>query len=132
LPEILIRFKKWHMLAQFLKNSSRQGTFTNDDLDIYRQAWSQPKAITSMLNWYRAILQKPPTPPDNLRIAVPTLMIWGAQDRFLGRDMAQPSIDLCDNGCLVFLEEATHWVQHEEAERVNALIDQFLRGDSKR
>ncbi len=131
LPESLARLKNWNMHAKALKNSSRHGTFTNNDLDIYRQAWSQPKANTSMLNWYRAVMQKPPTPPENLRITVPTLLIWGAQDKFLGRELAQPSIDLCDDGRLVFFEEATHWVQHEEAGRVNELIDTFLRGDSK-
>jgi len=127
LPENLARLQNWNMLAQALKNSSRPGTFTDYDLDIYRRAWSQPKAYTSMLNWYRAVMQKPPTPPDNLRITVPTLLIWGAQDRFLGRELAQPSIDLCDDGRLVFFEEATHWVQHEEADRVNELIDIFLK-----
>ena len=131
LPESLARLKNWNMHAKALKNSSRHGTFTNNDLDIYRQAWSQPKANTSMLNWYRAVMQKPPTSPENLRITVPTLLIWGAQDKFLGRELAQPSIDLCDDGRLVFFEEATHWVQHEEAGRVNELIDTFLRGDSK-
>ena len=80
-----------------------------------------------MLKWYRAIVQKPPTPLVNPRITVPTLLIWGAQDRFLGRELAQPSIDLCDDGRLVFIEESTHWVQHEESERVNGLIDTFLR-----
>jgi pimeloyl-ACP methyl ester carboxylesterase len=53
-------------------------------------------------------------------------MIWGARDRFLGRELAQPSIDLCDRGRLVVIEEATHWVQHEEAERVNELILEFI------
>ena len=132
LPEIIIPLRNWNMFAKFLKNSSRPGTFTNDDLDIYRQAWSQPKTLTSMLNWYRSVMQKPPKPPDSLRITVPTLLIWGAQDKFLGREMAQPSIDLCDDGRLVYFEEATHWVQLEEAERVNELIDTFLRDDMKR
>jgi pimeloyl-ACP methyl ester carboxylesterase len=131
LPEALTRLQNWNILAQALKNSSRPDTFTDYDLDMYRQAWSQPKAIRSMLNWYRSVMQKPPTPPDNLRITVPTLLIWGAHDRFLGRELAQPSIDLCDDGHLVFIEEATHWVQHEEAERVNELIDTFLLDASK-
>ena len=132
LPETLIRLQNWNILVQALKNSSRLGAFTNYDLNIYRQAWSQPKALTSMLNWYRAVMQKRPMPPENIRITVPTLLIWGTQDRFLGRELAQPSIDLCDDGRLVFFEEATHWVQHEEAERVNELIDTFLRGAPKR
>ena len=131
LAEILIPLRNWHMFAKTLTNSSRPGTFTNDDLDKYRQAWSQPKALTSMLNWYRAVMQRPPKPPENMRITVPTLLIWGAQDKFLGRELARPSIDLCDDGRLVFFEDATHWVQHEEAGRVNELIDTFLRDDGK-
>ena len=59
-------------------------------------------------------------------IRAATLMIWGAKDEFLGREMAQPSLDLCDDGRLVFIEEATHWVQHEEPDRVNDLIVDFL------
>ena len=40
--------------------------------------------------------------------------------------MEEPSLELCDNGRLVVLEEATHWVQHEEPERVNTLILEHL------
>jgi pimeloyl-ACP methyl ester carboxylesterase len=127
LPETLIPLRNWYIFTKVLKNSSRPGTFSNDDLDTYRQAWSQPKALTSMLNWYRSVMQNPPKPPDSQRITVPTLLIWGAQDKFLGRDLAQPSIDLCDEGRLVYFEEASHWVQHEEAKRVNELIDIFFR-----
>ena len=126
IPEILARQCDWSYLTKLLKNSSRQNTFTNSDLDKYRKAWSQPKAFRSMLNWYRSFVQKPPTPPSNPRITVPTLLIWGAKDRFLGREMAQPSIDLCDDGRLVLIEESTHWVQHEEADRVNELISSFF------
>ena len=80
-----------------------------------------------MLHWYRAIIQKVPKPPPNLRITVPTLIIWGAKDRFFGRGLAQQSVELCDHGRLEMIEEASHWVQHEEAERVNELIETFLR-----
>ena len=68
LPETLIRLWNWNWLAQALKGSSRPGTFSHDDLDKYRQAWSQPKAVTSMINWYRSVMQKPPTPPKTPRI----------------------------------------------------------------
>lgn len=127
LPEFLARFNNWRSAAQTLIKTSRPGTFTEADLDLYRQAWSQPKAYKSMIHWYRAIVQKPPVSPGKTRIAVPTLLIWGTQDKFLGHEMAQPSIDLCKDGQLVMIEEATHWVQHEEPERVNALIGDFLK-----
>ncbi len=126
LPEFASRRQNWQPAIRSLVDSSHPGTFTEEDLALYRKAWSQPKAYTSMINWYRALMQSRPTPAKSAQISVPILLIWGAQDKFLGREMAQPSIDLCDNGRLVFIEEATHWVQHEEAERVNELLDSFL------
>ena len=66
------------------------------------------------------------------RIHVQTLLIWGARDCFLGRQMAQPSIDLCDNGRLEMIKKASHWVQHEEPERVNQLILDFIADNPRR
>lgn len=132
LPEMLAQRNRWNLIVKLLKASSRRGTFTHDDLDKYREAWSQPKAFQAMLNWYRAFVQKPPKPPTTSRISVPTLLIWGAKDTALGREMAQPSIDLCDDGQLVFIEEASHWVQHEAAEQVNKLIENFLHDNAKK
>ena len=40
--------------------------------------------------------------------------------------MAQPSIDMCDDGKLVVLEGVSHWVMHEAPDRVNALVTDFL------
>ena len=40
--------------------------------------------------------------------------------------MAQPSIDLCEDGRLIFFEDATHWVQHDEAAAVNSELEKFL------
>jgi epoxide hydrolase 4 len=86
--------------------------------------------MTGMINWYRAILQKRPTHSPAPRIRVPTLLIWGAQDKFLDQEMAQPSVDLCENGRLALIPEASHWVQHEEPEQVNRLLLDFLKSDA--
>ena len=126
LPEYAMGRNHWQVGKQSLVNSRRPGTFSEADLEKYVEAWSRPGAFTSMVNYYRFVLQKAPKPADSLRIVMPTLLIWGAQDKFLGREMAQPSIDLCNDGRLVFIEEATHWVQHEEADRVNDLLCNFL------
>ena len=126
LAEALVRYNNWKMGIRALQNSSQPGTFSKTDLELYRQAWSQPHAITGMINWYRAIVRQQPKSLPSPRIQVPTLMIWGTQDKFLGRELAAKSIELCDDGRLVMIEEATHWVQHEQPERVNELIAEFL------
>lgn len=127
LPEELARMGNWRMLVKSLEGTSHPGTFSDEDFDQYRKAWSQPGALRSMLNWYRAFVQRPPARPEKSRISVPTMLIWGKLDSALSSDMAQPSIDLCDNGRLVFIEDATHWVHHEKLERVNDLVNEFLR-----
>jgi pimeloyl-ACP methyl ester carboxylesterase len=119
LPERLLRRNDWARTVRALQKSARPGTFSEADLAVYREAWGQPGAITAMLDWYRAALRARPRQPASTRVRVPTLLLWGAQDDFLGREMAQPSIDRCDGGRLVFLEKATHWLQHEEPEEVN-------------
>jgi len=126
LPEAMLSFGTFSRTAASLKKSSRPGTFTEEDLVRYIAAWSEPGAPTGMINWYRALMRVQPARLVSPRVKIPTLMIWGAQDRFLGRELAQPSIDMCDQGRLEFIEEATHWVQHEEPERVNRLLLEFL------
>jgi pimeloyl-ACP methyl ester carboxylesterase len=128
LPEALGRLGNRHPAA-FGRGGA--GMYTNADPELYRKAWLQPNALTSMINWYRASARKPSPPPPTPRISVPTLLIWGSRDAYLVREMAQPSIDLCDDGRLVFFENATHWVQHEEPAGVNRLIDDFLRPGPK-
>lgn len=128
LPELALRRKSHAYLVEALLRTSRPGTFTYDDLAVYRAAWARPRALTCMLNWYRAALQTRPNLPASPRITVPMLLIWGKKDRALLSEMAQPSIDLCDQGRLVFLDEASHWVQHEEPEAVNRLLVEHLRG----
>jgi pimeloyl-ACP methyl ester carboxylesterase len=126
LPERTFRAHNFAYAVRALQATSRPGTFSDEDVERYRAAWSQPGAVHSMLNWYRAALRAQPEPAASLRVRVPTLLLWGTQDRFLGHEMAQPSIDLCDDGRLVLVEEASHWIQHEEPERVSReLIDFF-------
>jgi pimeloyl-ACP methyl ester carboxylesterase len=127
LPEKLLSWQRARLLARVLRSSSEPGTFSDTDLVAYQAAWNQPNAVRSMINWYRAALRMPAGRRLSIRVTVPTLLIWGVYDQFLKREMAQASIDLCDNGRVVFLP-TTHWVQHEQPERVGELI---IEGEKK-
>jgi pimeloyl-ACP methyl ester carboxylesterase len=126
LPEAAARRGDWSGLSQALTGTSRPGTFGEADLEEYRKAWSQPGAITAMINWYRAAMRIRPDQSGDARVHVPTLIIWGAKDTALERGLAQAGVELCDRGRVEYIEEATHWVQHEEAGRVNRLLIEFL------
>jgi pimeloyl-ACP methyl ester carboxylesterase len=125
-PERTFRAHRFAFAVKSLQASSRPGTFSDEDMERYREAWSQPGAVRAMIHWYRAALRSQPERPASPRVRVPTLLLWGRKDRFLGAEMAQPSIDLCDDGHLEFVDEASHWIQHEEPERVNRRILEFF------
>jgi pimeloyl-ACP methyl ester carboxylesterase len=55
------------------------------------------------------------------------LILWGNQDLALGAEMATDSLKYCQNSELVFFENATHWVQHDEAEAVTKKLIEFLK-----
>jgi len=126
LPEYYLRKNDWRNSDRILRGSSKRRSFTRGDVPEYKKAWSQPGAMTAMLNWYRAAVRYLPKLLKDGRVKVPTQMIWGMRDVALSHRMARPSIDYCDEGSLVLFEEATHWVQHDEAEAVNQLLLEFL------
>jgi pimeloyl-ACP methyl ester carboxylesterase len=127
LPEALLSAGNYGGMVRALINSGTPRTFSDADIRECVAAWKQPGAMTAMINWYRAVVQHTPKVPDDPRIHIPTLVIWGAKDVALTREMAQQSVDYCDDGRLVLFEQATHWVHHDETEQVNALLSDFLR-----
>jgi epoxide hydrolase 4 len=126
LPESGMQRDNWRVAVGALRGSGKIHTFTHEDIEKYKEAWSQPGAMTAMINWYRAILRYQPTLPKDLRIKVPTLMMWGMKDLALTHRMARPSMDFVDEGNLILFPEATHWVQHDAAEEVNHYLVDFL------
>lgn len=126
MPERFMSADDWHGAVSALRGSGRIHTFTKADIAKYKEAWSQPGAMTSMLNWYRAVIRHMPKLPSGPRVKVRTLMMWGMKDVALSHRMARPSMDYVDEGNLIFFPEATHWVQHDEAEAVNHYLVDFI------
>ncbi len=127
-PERLLAANNWQGMTVALRATSHRDTFSHADLALYREAWSQPGAITAMLNWYRAAVRYRPHLLRDPRVRVPTLVLWGAQEVALSREMAEPSRAMCDDGRLVLFEHASHWVHRDEPETVNDLLLRFLQG----
>jgi pimeloyl-ACP methyl ester carboxylesterase len=127
LPEYLLEKDDWRNTIRVLRGSGKIHTFTKEDISEYKKAWSQPGAMTAMLNWYRAVFRHPPQRTKGMRVQAPVLIIWGMNDVALSHRMARLSLDYCENGKLVFFEDATHWVQHDEAEDVTKYLLDFIR-----
>jgi epoxide hydrolase 4 len=56
LPEAGMRQDNWRGAEYALRGSGKIHTFTNEDIEKYKEAWSQPGAMTAMINWYRAAI----------------------------------------------------------------------------
>jgi pimeloyl-ACP methyl ester carboxylesterase len=126
LPEAVFSAFKYRISERALLRSSLPRTFTAEDLAQYRAAWSQPNALTGMINWYRALFRTHIKFPDKT-VRVPTRILWGERDAFLMAEMAHESLRYCTNGELFTFATATHWLQHEEPARVSELLVDFFR-----
>ena len=119
--------RNWHFFRHFLDDANPP--YTAQEIERYVEAWSQPGAAAGMINYYRAsVRQSQKEAAAKLRpISAPTLVIWGERDSYLGSDLAEPDRDDVPNLDRVErLADASHWVHHDEAERVNQLLIDFF------
>lgn len=125
-PEATLGAFRFAGLRSMIAGSAKSDTFEPGALDRYVEAWSQPGALTAMLNYYRALRERPDG-GEPARLGQPTLILWAGHDMFLERHLAEASLALCDYGRLCVIEGATHWLHLDEADRVNAELIAFLR-----
>ncbi len=125
LPEYWYRRANFDVGVRSVQGSALAGTFSDADMERYREAWRRPGAMRSMIHWYRAAFRYPPQRRDD-QVRVPTLLLWGERDRFLSPGLIEPTLELCDQGELVRVRQARHWVQHEAPGVVNERLLAFF------
>jgi pimeloyl-ACP methyl ester carboxylesterase len=105
----------------------------------YREVWRH--GLTGALNWYRASPLRPPASAadpilglqlddEAVTVRVPTTVVWGDGDTALlpglldGLERWVPQLRLCR------VSGASHWIVHEQPERVAAEVARALRAAS--
>lgn len=127
LADWLLARNDFALAVHMLIVSGKKGTFSRAELEEYKKAWRASGGLTGMINWYRALVRKRPALPANLHLPMPVLILWGKQDAALSAEMAARSLEFCENGQLIYFENATHWVQHDEAGAVAARLMEFFK-----
>jgi pimeloyl-ACP methyl ester carboxylesterase len=56
LPESIVHANRWHFFRHFLYDA--RPALTPEETERYIQAWSQPRAATGMINYYRSSLRQ--------------------------------------------------------------------------
>jgi pimeloyl-ACP methyl ester carboxylesterase len=106
----------------------------------YREVWRL--GLRGPCNYYRASPLRPPRPGpphhdpaaagvtlsrEMLEVHLPTLVLWGTGDVALPPALLDGLDDYVPQMDLRRMEGATHWVVHEQPERVAAHLQQFLQ-----
>jgi epoxide hydrolase 4 len=105
--------------------ASVPGAFPDRALDVYENALAQAGAATGMLNYYRAVARRNPfainwTLPT---IKVPTLLMWGTKDQFLGTGLTRDLEGWVPDITVRLNHRSAHWVPEEQPGWV---VDQLL------
>ncbi len=128
-PELICRAGDWFLVSYYLRNTSRPGTFGEDELALYKGAWARENAISSMLNTFRAPEVAIEGTPTDLRPSIPVRIVWGERDAFVPRESATLTEPLLPAGAVHYLPEASHWLLLEEPEETARQMIEFFGAD---
>jgi pimeloyl-ACP methyl ester carboxylesterase len=128
LPERRLRANDFAAMRKlFRTDPERPGAFSESDIDRYVDALGGASGQAA-INYYRAFLRRNPFAVRKLLrpIDAPTQIIWGAKDKHLGLEYAEPPAKWVWDVRVALIEDASHWVQVDAPQRVNELLLDFL------
>jgi pimeloyl-ACP methyl ester carboxylesterase len=129
---------EWTMgrdLLTFFKRAFRgwshnKAAFPDEVLQRYVEAFTGPYALTAPVNYYRAALggmfskKNQPKGP----IMVDTLLIWGEDDKALGKELTYDTHKYMGKSFYIkYIEDSSHWVQQDAPELVNGYLVEFFK-----
>ena len=135
LPERRLAANGAEVVARALRGGSYcREAWPREEVDEYRIAFARPGRAKAAIDWYRAAFRRSLRPRRRREtglVTAPTLVLWGVEDRFLGRELADPERlrrAFADGNVptVILIEDAGHFVQNEAPERVNAELLRWL------
>lgn len=135
--ETMLSANNYANLLNVIKTKEME--FTDDDAQMYIDAWAQPGSLTGGLNYYRAASMTPPkqgekidnlmseqTFVNKIMINVPTLVIWAEKDTALTTHNLEGLDEYIPELTIKRIAEGSHWVINEQPDKVNGYIRNFL------
>ncbi|SIR09454.1 Pimeloyl-ACP methyl ester carboxylesterase [Haladaptatus litoreus] len=138
LPERLLSIRNYTPIAELFRDGAENpNAFDELDIQRYVEAAKQPGALTSAINYYRALFWERARNElralfgrsrSNNEVQAPTLLIWGEQDAALRVELTEGMERWVPNLRVERLPNASHWVQNDRPEKVSNLLVEFLEG----
>ena len=114
LPELMFTFNDLATL--------REGVYapaTSEQREEYLRVFAEPGALTSALNWYRAMPLAPTQAPSQDPVVTrPSLFIWGNRDRAVARASVEAQRAYIKGPFQEIELDAGHWIMEEATDRV--------------
>jgi pimeloyl-ACP methyl ester carboxylesterase len=128
LPERTMSARNFALVRQIFKRApARRDAFSDDDIEQYVRALSQPGALTAALNYYRANVRSDAIALGrSARIAADTLVIWGERDPALTVGLLDGLETVAPRVQVHRIPDAGHDVQNEAPQEVNQVLMDFL------
>jgi len=135
LPEKLMGARGGKAIGDGFRNMAvDKSRFPDDVLAVYRASALQPGALTAMINYYRALVRgggaRRQERLGHPKIDVPTLLLWGEQDLALTIETTYGTEAYVSDLTVRYLPHASHWVQQDAPEDVNAILEAWLTGEA--
>lgn len=115
-------------VSHFLSHWSHdKAIWTDDELEEFAEAFSQPGAVRGGFNCYRAVFRTiGQNQPDDPKIYVPTLILWGTDDAVLPLAWSDKLGDYFPNLTFREVADAGHWLMREQPNLVNKAVIDFV------
>jgi epoxide hydrolase 4 len=133
----------WAFFTSTFADAPHPAWLTDAVKQQYRSVWNGPAGsppgtgLKGGCNYYRASPLRPPTaddpgaagvtlPPEMLTVKLPTLVVWGMEDRALPPELIDGLDAYIPQLTLQRVEHATHWIVHEQPALVASRLQSFL------
>ncbi|XP_069137121.1 epoxide hydrolase 4-like isoform X2 [Argopecten irradians] len=130
LPEYMLTrddFKSISIMFTGRSGGVKVGSLSDDDVEAYKYAFSQPGGFTGPVNFYRSGMKSKNVFETNVpKIQKPTLIVWGCQDMALSQELPALAKKYVTNLTIKYIQEASHWVQFDTPDIVNEHMREFL------
>ncbi len=122
----------WEFFTNMGAGADQYGWLTDAVRAQYHEVWSM--GLTGGCNYYAVSPMKPDDniknlvlPADMFTIKIPTQVIWGMRDMALRPELLDGLEDYIADLRIHKIDDATHWITHEQPALVKQLISDFLQ-----
>jgi pimeloyl-ACP methyl ester carboxylesterase len=82
--------------------------------------------LTAAINYYRAAIRYMNSFDITKPLPMPVLMLWGEQDKALGKELTYNTKQYCTDLELIYDPTSGHFIQYDNPELVNGKLLEFF------